>query len=173
MTQDSVIAAATRVVRVRTEVAAVAKVFDYAVPDAWEQPVLVGTRVRAPLHGRSVRGWVVDDAVEEPGPCLGGQIQPDHVEGLGQSTRVLAKSPQHAGLSTACDEESDEIGGVVQEVERALVGVLAIFEGRDGVEHLEVGGTLPKIRTEANLAHVLAQIAMIADENSDLSGLLA
>jgi primosomal protein N' (replication factor Y) (superfamily II helicase) len=50
-------------VRVRTEVAAVAKVFDYAVPDAWDQPVVVGTRVRVPLHGRSVRGWVVEDAV--------------------------------------------------------------------------------------------------------------
>ena len=46
----------------RTEVTAVAKVFDYAVPDAWDQPVVVGTRVRVPLHGRSVRGWVVDDA---------------------------------------------------------------------------------------------------------------
>lgn len=53
------------IVRVRTEVAALAKVFDYAVPSSWEQPVVVGTRVRAPLHGRSVRGWVVDDAVAE------------------------------------------------------------------------------------------------------------
>jgi primosomal protein N' (replication factor Y) len=55
------------VVRVRTEVGAVAKAFDYVVPRTWDQPVVVGTRVRVPLHGRSVRGWVVDDAVADTG----------------------------------------------------------------------------------------------------------
>ena len=53
---------ATRTVRVRTEVAALTKTFDYTVPPAWVQDVRVGTRVRVPLHGRTVRGWVVDDA---------------------------------------------------------------------------------------------------------------
>ncbi len=52
-------AAALRTVRVRTEVAALTKTFDYAVPPAWDHDVRVGTRVRVPLHGRSVRGWVV------------------------------------------------------------------------------------------------------------------
>ncbi|HXY26897.1 MAG TPA: hypothetical protein VEH82_01280 [Acidimicrobiales bacterium] len=52
-----------RVVRVRTEVAALAKDFDYAVPVGWDHDVRVGTRVRVPLHGRSVRGWVVEDEV--------------------------------------------------------------------------------------------------------------
>jgi primosomal protein N' (replication factor Y) len=46
-------------VRVRTEVAALAKTFDYAVPAKWASDMRVGTRVRVPLHGRSVRGWVV------------------------------------------------------------------------------------------------------------------
>jgi primosomal protein N' (replication factor Y) len=46
-------------VRVRTEVAALSKSFDYAVPPDWDHDVRVGTRVRVPLHGRSVRGWVV------------------------------------------------------------------------------------------------------------------
>jgi primosomal protein N' (replication factor Y) len=55
-----------RVVRVRTEVAALPRAFDYAVPDAWSSDVTVGTRVRAPLHGRSVRGWVVEDRVVPP-----------------------------------------------------------------------------------------------------------
>ena len=50
---------AVRTVRVRTEVAALPKTFDYAVPAAWDHDVRVGTRVRVPLHGRSVRGWVV------------------------------------------------------------------------------------------------------------------
>jgi primosomal protein N' (replication factor Y) (superfamily II helicase) len=57
---------ATRAVRVRTEVAAVGKDFDYTVPDTWSHDVRVGTRLRVPLHGRSVRGWVVDADVEPP-----------------------------------------------------------------------------------------------------------
>jgi primosomal protein N' (replication factor Y) len=56
-------ARATRTVRVRTEVAALTKTLDYTVPPSWMQDVRVGTRVRAPLQGRTVRGWVVDDAV--------------------------------------------------------------------------------------------------------------
>jgi len=61
-----VVGAATRVVRVRTEVAAVAKTFDYAVPAGWREDVRVGTRVRAPFHGRTVRGWVVDEDAGSP-----------------------------------------------------------------------------------------------------------
>ena len=60
------VGAATRVVRVRTEVAAVAKTFDYAVPAVWREDVRVGTRVRAPFHGRTVRGWVVDEDAGSP-----------------------------------------------------------------------------------------------------------
>jgi primosomal protein N' (replication factor Y) len=58
-------AGALGAVRVRTEVAALAKTFDYAVPADWQHDVRVGTRVRVPLHGRSVRGWVVATG---PGP---------------------------------------------------------------------------------------------------------
>lgn len=57
-----------RIVRVRTEVAALSREFDYLVPTSWTDPVVVGTRVRAPLHGRTVRGWVVaDDVAPTPG----------------------------------------------------------------------------------------------------------
>ena len=66
MTQDTTTAGAGRVVRVRTEVAAVAKTFDYSVPPGWRDDVRTGTRVRAPFHGRSVRGWVVDEDVGTP-----------------------------------------------------------------------------------------------------------
>jgi primosomal protein N' (replication factor Y) len=55
-----------RSVRVRTEVAALSKAFDYAVPDSWSNDMRVGTRVRVPLHGRSVRGWVVADDAAVP-----------------------------------------------------------------------------------------------------------
>ncbi len=47
-------------VRVLTEVAALPKMFAYAVPSEWGHDVRVGSRVRVPLHGRSVRGWVVE-----------------------------------------------------------------------------------------------------------------
>jgi primosomal protein N' (replication factor Y) (superfamily II helicase) len=54
-----------RIVRVRTEIAALTRSFDYAVPPGWSgRQVTVGTRVRVPLHGRSVRGWVVEEDVE-------------------------------------------------------------------------------------------------------------
>jgi len=66
MTRDATIERAVRVVRVRTEVAAVAKTFDYSVPPGWGDDVQVGTRVRAPFHGRTVRGWVVDEDVGTP-----------------------------------------------------------------------------------------------------------
>jgi primosomal protein N' (replication factor Y) (superfamily II helicase) len=58
------VARAVRTVRVRTEVAALAKTLDYSVPPTWAHDVRVGTRVRVPLHGRTVRGWVVDGALD-------------------------------------------------------------------------------------------------------------
>src|ERR1700734_2516542 len=66
MTHDGAVAGAARVVRVRTEVAAVAKTFDYSVPAGWRDEVRIGTRVRAPFHGRTVRGWVVDEDAGSP-----------------------------------------------------------------------------------------------------------
>ncbi|HEU4842375.1 MAG TPA: hypothetical protein VFT09_13070 [Ilumatobacteraceae bacterium] len=47
----------TRVVRVSPDVTGLDKEFDYVVPDGLDAPV--GTRVRVPLHGRRVAGWVV------------------------------------------------------------------------------------------------------------------
>jgi primosomal protein N' (replication factor Y) len=60
MTHEQATAHVGRAVRVRTEVAALPKTFDYVVPPEWNHDVQVGTRVRVPLHGRSVRGWVVE-----------------------------------------------------------------------------------------------------------------
>jgi primosomal protein N' (replication factor Y) len=53
-----------RVCRVRPDVPALDKTFDYVVPEALAAAVTVGTIVRIPLAGRRVRGWVVDDGVE-------------------------------------------------------------------------------------------------------------
>jgi primosomal protein N' (replication factor Y) len=54
----------TRVCRVRPDVPALDRTFDYLVPDAMAGAVTVGTIVRVPLHGRRIRGWVIEDAVE-------------------------------------------------------------------------------------------------------------
>jgi len=55
-----------RFVRVRTDVPALSRLFDYSVPESWTDDVVVGTRVRVALHGRRVGGWVVDDDVTPP-----------------------------------------------------------------------------------------------------------
>lgn len=49
-------------ISVLTEVAGVPKAFDYEVPPGFNGPLEVGSRLRVPLHGRSVRAWVVDNA---------------------------------------------------------------------------------------------------------------
>lgn len=59
---------AARIVRVVTEVAAVDKAFDYLVPDGLS--IDVGDRVRVDLHGRSVRGWVLETDVADEGHDL-------------------------------------------------------------------------------------------------------
>jgi primosomal protein N' (replication factor Y) len=51
------------VCRVRPDVPALDRTFDYLVPDSMAAAVTVGTIVRVPLAGRRVRGWVVDDDV--------------------------------------------------------------------------------------------------------------
>lgn len=51
-------AAAPAVARVLPDVTGLDKTFDYAVPDG--MPLGVGWRVRVPLHGRRIGGWVVE-----------------------------------------------------------------------------------------------------------------
>jgi primosomal protein N' (replication factor Y) len=60
-------------VRVRTDVAALPRLYDYLVPPTWAHQVAVGTRVRVPLHGRRVKGWVVADGVAPP---AGVEVKP-------------------------------------------------------------------------------------------------
>ncbi len=49
--------------RVLPDLTAVDRAFDYSVPDALGASVRVGAIVRVPLHGRRVRGWVVEDDI--------------------------------------------------------------------------------------------------------------
>ena len=55
-----------QVVRVLPDVPAIAKTFDYLVPDAFRDQVRVGDVVRIELHGRRVGGWVVAVDVDPP-----------------------------------------------------------------------------------------------------------
>ena len=76
MTKAAPADTALRTVRVRTEVAALPKTFDYSVPPEWDHDVRVGTRVRVPLHGRSVRGWVVAADTGDTGARPGVELLP-------------------------------------------------------------------------------------------------
>jgi primosomal protein N' (replication factor Y) (superfamily II helicase) len=60
-----------RVVRVLPDVTAVDRAFDYTIPEGFgHADVPVGTIVRVPLHGRRVRGWIVDKDVDPEGRDL-------------------------------------------------------------------------------------------------------
>ncbi|MFZ4721123.1 MAG: hypothetical protein ACOYMR_16975 [Ilumatobacteraceae bacterium] len=56
------------VARVVPDVTGLDKHFDYLVPEPLRDRVAVGTRVRVPLHGRRVGGWVV--ALGDPDPSV-------------------------------------------------------------------------------------------------------
>lgn len=51
--------AVTQIARVVVDVTGVDKPFDYVVPEALATDVVVGSRVRVPLHRREVPGWVM------------------------------------------------------------------------------------------------------------------
>lgn len=55
-----------RICRVRPDIPAIRRAFDYLVPAPLVGAVRVGAVVRVPLHGRRVRGWVVDADVAVP-----------------------------------------------------------------------------------------------------------
>ncbi len=74
-------------VRVLPDVAAIDRCFDYLVPDEMSDQVRVGTIVRVALHGRRVRGWVVEDDVT---PAPGVRLQPlAKVTGWGPPTGIM------------------------------------------------------------------------------------
>ncbi len=54
--------AGDNIARVVLDVTAIERPLDYVVPDHLSADVRVGTVVRVPLHGRRVRGWVVERA---------------------------------------------------------------------------------------------------------------
>lgn len=78
---------AGRVVRVRPDVPAIDKLFDYEVPDRIDADIRIGTAVRVALHGRRVGGWIVADDVEPP---PGVKLQPlAKVSGWGPPAELI------------------------------------------------------------------------------------
>ena len=57
-----------RVARVVPDVTGVDKTFDYLIPESLGDALRIGMRVRVPLHGRNVAGWVI--AIGEPSTGL-------------------------------------------------------------------------------------------------------
>ncbi|NBW92497.1 MAG: hypothetical protein EBR53_08635, partial [Actinobacteria bacterium] len=55
------------VARVVPDVTGVDKVFDYLIPSDLQNKVAIGDRVRVPLHGRNVPGWVMEIGSTEEG----------------------------------------------------------------------------------------------------------
>lgn len=49
----------TLIARVVPDVTGIDKIFDYLVPEALKNELVIGSRVRIPLHHRKVAGWVV------------------------------------------------------------------------------------------------------------------
>ena len=77
-----------RYIRVAVDLTAVEREFDYSVPADLVASVRVGTIVRVPLHGRSIRGWVVADDVV-PDAAVGRVLAISKVVGAGPSADGL------------------------------------------------------------------------------------
>lgn len=81
--------ALTRVARVVPDVTGVDKAFDYLVPDELADSVRVGVRVRVPLHGRNVAGWVAHVADRDPDVPVARMRRIAKVLGLGPTPDIV------------------------------------------------------------------------------------
>lgn len=105
----------TRTVRVLPDIRGLARRFDYTVPPELNARVRVGTIVRFDLHGRRMRGWVVDEPVAE-NAGESGELKPLlKVTGWGPPAEVVALSswaawrwagPPSAFLNTASPQRA-------------------------------------------------------------------
>ncbi|MFZ9483376.1 MAG: hypothetical protein ACO3AV_10800, partial [Ilumatobacteraceae bacterium] len=77
------------VARVVPDVTGLDKQFDYLVPDDLAPRVSVGTRVRVPLHGRRVGGWVVALGAPDPDVPVSRLVPIAQVSSVGPSAEVV------------------------------------------------------------------------------------
>lgn len=77
------------VARVVPDVTGLDKQFDYLVPDDLAPRVSVGTRVRVPLHGRRVGGWVVALGAPDPDVPVSRLVPIAQVSSVGPSAELV------------------------------------------------------------------------------------
>ena len=78
-----------RVARVVPDVTGVDKIFDYLVPEALIEQVRIGVRVRVPLHGRNVAGWVIEIGAPSAGLEISKIKSVIKVLGLGANKEIV------------------------------------------------------------------------------------
>ena len=76
-----------RIVSVITEVGAIRRPLDYLIPLGFKGPTEAGSRVRVPLHGRSVKGWIVGPGGSEV--PAGGLLEVSKSMGFGPPADVV------------------------------------------------------------------------------------
>ena len=152
-----------RVARVVPDVTGVDKIFDYLVPEALVETVRVGVRVRVPLHGRNVAGWVVE--IGEPSVGLDAKKikSVTKVLGLGATIEIVDlavwATKRWAGrmrsfISTAAPET------LVKSVPSARYMPRAVQYASDAFEKIkDFGGGLITVAPLTNLAPFISAVA--------------
>ena len=152
-----------RVARVVPDVTGVDKIFDYLVPEALAETVRVGVRVRVPLHGRNVAGWVVE--IGEPSIGLDAKKIKSVIKvlGLGATIEIVDlavwATKRWAGrmrsfISTAAPET------LVKSVPSARYMPRAVQYASDAFEKIkDFGGGLITVAPLTNLAPFISAVA--------------
>jgi len=152
-----------RVARVVPDVTGVDKIFDYLVPDALVETVRVGVRVRVPLHGRNVAGWVVEIGEPSAGLEVKKIKSVIKVLGLGATVEIVNlavwATKRWAGrmrsfISTAAPET------LVKSVPSARYMPRAVQYASDAFEKIrDFGGGLITVAPLTNLAPFISAVA--------------
>jgi len=152
-----------RVARVVPDVTGVDKIFDYLVPDALVETVRVGVRVRVPLHGRNVAGWVVEIGEPSAGLEVKKIKSVIKVLGLGATVEIVNlavwATKRWAGrmrsfISTAAPET------LVKSVPSARYMPRAVQYASDAFEKIrDFGGGLITVSPLTNLAPFISAVA--------------
>ena len=152
-----------RVARVVPDVTGVDKIFDYLVPEALAETVRVGVRVRVPLHGRNVAGWVVE--IGKPSVGLDAKKIKSVIKvlGLGATIEIVDlavwATKRWAGrmrsfISTAAPET------LVKSVPSARYMPRAVQYASDAFEKIkDFGGGLITVAPLTNLAPFISAVA--------------
>ena len=152
-----------RVARVVPDVTGVDKIFDYLVPEALKDQVKVGVRVRVPLHGRNVAGWVVEIGEPSVGLAVNKIRSVIKVLGLGATQEIVDlanwANKRWVGrlrsfISTAAPDT------LITKVPSALYMPRAVQFASGAVESLKkFGSGLITVAPLTNLATIVSAIA--------------